>query len=51
MSRNLMTDDTRSGPDLGRRLADIVEEAARLILPLRRSGLTEQAKADKRALG
>ena len=35
------------GPDIGLALADIVEEAARLILPLWRSGLTVDAKADK----
>ena len=34
-------------PDLGARLADIVEEAARLILPLWKSGLEVTAKADE----
>ena len=39
---------TTLGPDtIGLALADIVEEAARLILPLWRSGLTVDAKADK----
>lgn len=34
-------------PDLGARLADIVEEAARLILPLWKTGLEVTAKADE----
>lgn len=34
-------------PDLGGRLADIVEEAARLILPLWKSGLEVTAKSDE----
>jgi len=36
-----------SDPDLGAFLADIAEEAARLILPLWKSGLTVSAKADE----
>jgi len=38
--------DTRLGPPLGLRLADIVEEAGRLILPLWREGIAVDRKAD-----
>jgi 3'(2'), 5'-bisphosphate nucleotidase len=40
-------DDDRIDADLGARLADITEEASRLILPLWRSALTVHAKADE----
>ncbi|HEY1561423.1 MAG TPA: 3'(2'),5'-bisphosphate nucleotidase CysQ [Caulobacteraceae bacterium] len=42
-----MTVTRFADPDLGARLADIVEEAARLILPLWKSGLEVIAKADE----
>ena len=38
---------TTADADLGGLLAEITEEAARLILPLWRSGLTVHAKADE----
>jgi 3'(2'), 5'-bisphosphate nucleotidase len=47
MARNAMTDDACLGAHAGPVLADIVEEAARLILPLWRSGLAVAAKADE----
>jgi 3'(2'), 5'-bisphosphate nucleotidase len=42
-----MTITTLTDADIGLRLADIVEEAARLILPLWKSGLEVIAKADE----
>jgi 3'(2'), 5'-bisphosphate nucleotidase len=42
-----MTSETHPTADLGATLADIAIEAARLILPLWRSGLTVRAKADE----